>query len=174
MGIDVYLKWTDQSEEEMRGQITGFRSNGRAGYLREAYHGGPYPSHILCREAFESETCEAEIPAAVMRERLTSVTEPARGVSGGDAAAQLIMQMLMLAQTVSDDPALRIFGSHTGDARTDPMTVEEAARMRIANVYPDTEPDEIEHYVQMYRDFVRLAELKERETGHPCTVYASY
>lgn len=172
MGIDVYLRWKDQTEEEMRGQITGFRCDGRAGYLREAYHGGPYPSHILCREAFESETCEAEIPAAVMRERLTSVTEPARGVSGGDQAAQLIMQML--AGMTAGDPDLTISGSHTGDSRTDPMTVEEAARLRIANVYPDTSPEETEHYVQMYRDFVRLAELKERETGHPCSVYASY
>lgn len=172
MGIDIYLKWQGQTEAEMFGQVTGFQSSGRAGYLREAYHGGPYPSHILVREAFEADDCEAEIPAAVMRERLTSVTEPARGVDGGDKAAQLIMQALL--QVTAADPALSITGGHTGDSRTDPMTVEEAARMRIANVYPDTTPEETENYVQMYRDFVALAELKERETGHPCTVYASY
>ena len=40
------------------------------GYLRENYHGGPYVTRYLVREAFEVEEHEAAIPAAVLRERL--------------------------------------------------------------------------------------------------------
>ena len=93
MGIDIYLKWDGQDEEEKQAQLTGFSTTaGGSGYLREAYHGGPYATHILVREAFESETCEAEIPAAVMRERLTSVTEPVRGCDGGSKAAEMVYE----------------------------------------------------------------------------------
>ena len=40
------------------------------GYLRENYHGGPYVTRYLVREAFEAEEHEVAIPAAVLRERL--------------------------------------------------------------------------------------------------------
>lgn len=172
MGIDVYLKWDGQTEAEERGQITGFSAiAGRAGYLREAYHGGPYATHILAREAFESEDCAAEIPAATMRERLTSVTEPARGehIQAGDAAAQMIMAIL--AHSLSGS---KIVGAHAGRVPTEPQTVEECVRFRCSRIYPDMSPEDVEEYVQSFRDFVALAELKERETGKPCTVIASY
>jgi hypothetical protein len=173
MGIDIYLHWSGQTEEEKKAQYTGFSIDaGRTGYLREAYHGGPYATHILVREAFESETCQAQIPAAVMRERLTSVTEPARGVDGGSKAAEMIYSALRAdtRNNVHCDGAAQPFSTH----HTDPETVEGCVRMRCANVYPDMAAEEVEEYVKSFRDFVALAEKKEAETGEPCTVYASY
>lgn len=71
MGIDIYAVWRGQTRKEAKAQITGFSVvAGRVGYLREAYDGGPYATRHLCREAFESGTGEACIPAAVLRERL--------------------------------------------------------------------------------------------------------
>lgn len=175
MGIDIYLAWEGQTEEERRGQITGFSTTaGRAGYLREAYHGGPYATEILVREAFDSPSAEAQIPAAVMRERLTNVTEPSRapGIRAADAMAQMIGNLL--AAGTAGNEAVTVNGHHGGPALTEPESVEECVRIRCARIYPDMEPDMVERYVQSFRDFVALAELKERETGKPCTVIASY
>ena len=174
MGIDVYLKWRGQDEEEFDAQITSMFSTNRGltGYLRESYHGGPYATHILVREAFESETCEAEIPAAVMRERLTSVTEPARGADAGSKAAAMIYDMLSSMLGAQGDTL--VSPKPSGQHHTEPQTVEESIRARCARIYRDASPEEVEEYVQSFRDFVALAEQKEKETGHPCTVYASY
>jgi hypothetical protein len=69
MGIDIYAKWRNQSEEEKEKQYTGFSVvSGDVGYLREAYHGEPYATHIFVKEAFESE--EAKISAKTLKERL--------------------------------------------------------------------------------------------------------
>lgn len=55
MGIDIYARWRDQSEEETDAQVTGFSSvSGNVGYLREAYHGSPYVTKYLVKEAFEA------------------------------------------------------------------------------------------------------------------------
>lgn len=59
MGIDIYAEWV--------GQITP--EPGQIGYLREAYHGGPYATRVLVPEAFEADDGIA-IPAATLRERL--------------------------------------------------------------------------------------------------------
>ena len=71
MGIDIYARWKGQTEAEERAQQTGFSPvHGHVGYLREAYHGEPYATQSLVPEAFESPEHRAEIPAAVLRERL--------------------------------------------------------------------------------------------------------
>jgi len=174
MGIDVYLKWKNMDQDDEKQQITGFSVvQGRCGYLREAYHGGPYATRILCREAFESETSEAQIPAAVLRERLTNVTEPARNVEGGDLAAMLVMAIFgsMADENGNLPDGGKVVGSHTGDPTTAPMTVEEAVIMRNEKLYGGEGTEEV---LQSFRDFVALAERKERETGEPCTIYASY
>lgn len=174
MGIDVYLKWKNMDQEDEKAQITGWSTlAGNCGYLREAYHGGPYATRILCREAFESETQEAQIPAAILRERLTHVTEPARGCEGGDLAAMLVMSLLQSLVNEDGETAdgAKIVGSHTGDPTTSPMTVEEAVILRNQQLYGG---DGAEEVLQSFRDFVALAERKERETGEPCTIYASY
>ena len=71
MGIDIYMDWDNQTEEEKKAQLTGFDIGaGSVGYLREAYHGSPYATHYLVKEAFENEDGEAYIPANILRERL--------------------------------------------------------------------------------------------------------
>jgi hypothetical protein len=175
VGIDIYLEWDGQEEERQKsaGDKPSWLSvrDGHVGYLREAYHGGPYATKIFVREAFESDTCRAEIPAEVLRERLTHVTEPARGQDGGDMAAMMIAQLLMAA--AAHDPEVAIQGAHSGNTSTEPMTVEEAVRVRHKTLYNENDED-IEAAVQAYRDFVELAARKEKELGKPCTVYASY
>lgn len=87
MGIDVYANWRGKTEAESKAQITGFSvMHGHVGYLREAYHGGPYATQILFPECWLSEGPEVSIPAAVLRERLpaalTAVAERERTVYG--------------------------------------------------------------------------------------------
>lgn len=56
MGIDVYMKWDGFKEEDKEKQLKGFDATiGDAGYLREAYHGEPYATMLLCGEGFEDE-----------------------------------------------------------------------------------------------------------------------
>lgn len=167
MGIDIYLEWEGQTEAERQQMCTGFSTtSGNMGYLREAYHGGPYATQILLREAFESEDCRAKIPAAVLRERLTHVTEPARGKMAGHDMAAAIVDMFTKMGMASSVPTIKA-------ALTAPQTVEEAIHERCKNLYSDDE-NYAEEVVQSFRSFVALAERKERETGKPCTVYASY
>jgi hypothetical protein len=125
MGIDIYAHWRGQTKQEKEEQICGFDATaGKIGYLREAYHGEPYATRYLLREAFESKDATARIPAAVLRERLPRTLE-------------LAMEREVLvygAKTVSHD---------------DPV-------------------------VHSYIDFVELCEQKERETGQPVEIIASY
>lgn len=56
MGIDVYARWRNQTKEQKEAQFTGFSAvAGDVGYLREAYHGGPYVTKFLLEEAFDPE-----------------------------------------------------------------------------------------------------------------------
>ena len=51
MGIDLYARWDGMTEAEAEAQITGFSiTAGSVGYLREAYHGGPYVTAWLAPE----------------------------------------------------------------------------------------------------------------------------
>ena len=77
MGIDIYAEWRHQTEAEKQAQFTGFDiTKGAVGYLREAYHGEPYVTQFLVREAFDRdggdfvEGLGVQIPAATMRTRL--------------------------------------------------------------------------------------------------------
>lgn len=167
MGIDIYLKWDGMTEEDQQRQFTGMSTtSGEVGYLREAYHGGPYATKILVREAFEADNAEAEIPAAVLRERLTNVTEPVIGANGGHLVAAMFSELMK--QT-----GMQVEGQVLSDV-TRPMTVEEAIRERYARVYPDSTPEEVSNVIKSFNDFVELAERKECELGKPCTIIASY
>ena len=74
MGIDVYASWKGMTKTEETNQHNEIFSiaHGHTGYLREAYHGGPYVTKILVPEAFADENVgeAVPIPAHVMRERL--------------------------------------------------------------------------------------------------------
>lgn len=53
MGIDIYAAWDGQTVADRQAQYTGFSTTaGSVGYLREAYHGGPYVTNWLMPEAF--------------------------------------------------------------------------------------------------------------------------
>ena len=90
LGIDIYLFWDGMTDAEKRAQQTGFRIDaGDVGYLREAYHGGPYATQVLVPEAFHCAQLGAaaaqeagydsddmgavHIPAATLRGRLEAV-----------------------------------------------------------------------------------------------------
>lgn len=175
MGIDVYLKWDGMTEKEKQDQVTGFDTTmGRVGYLREAYHGGPYATKMLVREAFEAETCEAEIPAAVMRERLTHVTEPARNCDDGHHLAAMFTHVMRMMAEMNGGEGPKVEGGPIAPGITEPMTVEEAIYERCTRLYPEAGLSHFKEVLKSFQDFVALAERKEKETGKPCTVYASY
>jgi hypothetical protein len=53
VGIDVYLRYQGMTEAEKKRQYTGFSvQHGHVGYLREAYHGGPYATKALVPETW--------------------------------------------------------------------------------------------------------------------------
>ena len=73
MGIDIYMNWDKQSEDEKQGQYTGFSiEHGHVGYLREAYHGHTFATRYLVEEAFANDAPDegVAIPCNVLRERL--------------------------------------------------------------------------------------------------------
>lgn len=78
-GIDIYLRWEGQTTEEEEAQYTGFSTgHGFVGYLREAYHGGPYATEVLFPETWNDEAGDkAEIPNETLRERLPKAIETA-------------------------------------------------------------------------------------------------
>jgi hypothetical protein len=124
MGIDIYMRWKGMTKADEEAQYTGFSVNhGHVGYLREAYHGAPYATKVLCAESFASDTCEAQIPAKVLKARLPGVK-------------QVVLERE------------RVIYKSTG---------KEAAGV-----------------VKSYEGFVKLAALKEKETGEPVTIVASY
>lgn len=126
MGIDIYAVWKGQTEEEKKRQLEVWLAAdaGHIGYLREAYHGKPYATRFLFREAFESDNDEARIPAETLRERLPE-------------ALKLVEQ-------------------------------------REREVYHETDDRRIDFVKQSFQHFVRLCETKERETGAPVLIRASY
>jgi hypothetical protein len=71
MGIDIHARWPEQDEDSRQAQMEAWGStdHGHLGYIREAYHGEPYPSYHLMPEAFETDEGVA-IPAATLQERL--------------------------------------------------------------------------------------------------------
>jgi hypothetical protein len=124
MGIDIYMRWKGMTEGDRQAQYTGFSpTHGHVGYLREAYHGDPYATKVLCPESFASDTQEARIPAKVLKARLPGVK-------------QVVLE-----------------------------------RERVIYKSVGSEANKV---VKSYEDFVALAELKEKETGEPVTVHASY
>jgi hypothetical protein len=142
------------TQERMLAEFTGPHR------LRETFGGGPYATKMLCREAFEAEDRRARIPASVLRERLTNVTSPASRHEPGDA---LIEEFVKKAE--EDGGVCERF---VGDARTDPMTVEEAIQRRYRE-----SPDEMEQQLAKFRAFVEFAEAEEARTGEPCLIRVS-
>lgn len=174
MGIDIYILDNENDKDNWR--VHDCRA-----YLRESYHGGPYATKILCREAFDSDDCTAEIPAAVLRERLTHVTEPANCSFDHMGALVAMLEKIMTSANppegsfgfTLDDETIAEHKNKMADG-THPMSVEEAVRIRYETVYPDCSEDDIKEAINNFREFVAFAETREREIGKPCKIYASY
>lgn len=74
--ISVFMTWKGQPEEARKRQMASLLDNtaGNIGYLTEQYSGAPYPTTMLCKEAFRTEDPNGvAIPAADMRARLPEV-----------------------------------------------------------------------------------------------------
>ena len=73
MTLKIKVWWRDPIEIEKDERNVFFGSDGHRGLLRESYHGEPYATSDLVPEAMASGS--AEIPAALLRERLPRVLE---------------------------------------------------------------------------------------------------
>lgn len=166
MGIDIYLEWDGMTDDDKQNQMTGFSTtSGHVGYLREAYHGGPYATRILCREAFDAESCAAQIPAATLTERLTYITEPTYEQNIGHRLSSALAGAFSSAG--ADTPVV-------APDTTRPMSVYDAIVERYNTIYPEAAREHIPKVMKSFHDFVALAAQKEKETGQPCTIIASY
>jgi hypothetical protein len=173
MGIDIYASWRDQSEAEASEQVTGFSAvAGKVGYLREAYHGGPYVTKYLVAEAFASQDGEAAIPARTLRERLPAAVlmhlYREQKLYGNGKDPSRLEDIAALKAALAN-----ISTSEVGDAsHIDfvaallPESIETAKRLIVTGMLSDT--------ARALVDFVALCERKERQTGQPCTITASY
>lgn len=171
MGIDIYAKWKNISEKEEKSQYTGFSVNsGDVGYLREAYHGGPYVTKFLVQEAFEQG--EAKIPAKLLRERLPSAVLMAlyrnkqvyeKGKNIGN-----LNDLSDLGKALT-----KVFAIETKDD-THESFVRELKPANILQAEMLIENKQLPNFAQAFVDFVVLCENKEKETGEPCEIIASY
>ena len=151
------------------------------GYLREAYHGGPYVTRYLLAEAFNG-AGEAAIPAATLRARLPATVllaiyrnhvvyeQPEQpGIINLDGA---VTGSLLTAMAGVFGPGGAIEQAKTGrdaDALVAAMTPEQLRQISDRITKRDL-PDHALWFVE----FVDLCERKEAETGQPCVIEASY
>jgi hypothetical protein len=150
MGIDIYMRPNRLDSDGGVGysdEASGFDTTaGQHGYLREAYHGGPYVTEVLVPEAFAwvgwiYETCP--VPVEDWPEELELVL-----AAGAPIRAATLRERLLPAEV--------------------------AFWERIKNVYPNTDGDLAVEQWQAFVDFVELAERIEAATGEAVQVYASY
>ncbi len=141
MGIDVFMSWSSgPSFDGNHGQA--FR--GANGYLREAYHGGPYATVVLVPEAFGDAGRTAQAFGLDVVES-TAV--------GTDAAGYALIPANVLR------------------ARLPAALLTVARRYRA--VY-DEECGEGHPALREFVEFVELAERMEAELGRPVGVLASW
>jgi hypothetical protein len=171
MGIDIYAEWRAITKPERDAQCTGFSTvDGHVGYLREAYHGGPYVTRYLVAEAFADWEGVASIPAKTLRARLPTAVlmhlyrENKLYGGGKDPSrvefADLERTLRGIAKDLTDD-------SHQAfaDALV-PESIATAERLIAERMLPDS--------ALAFVDFVELCERKEAELGEPCRILASY
>lgn len=170
MGIDVYAKWRNQSKEDEKAQFTGFSTvAGNVGYLREAYHGGPYVTKFLLKEGFEDGGDGVRIPAQALRQRLPAAVLMAlyrnKVVYGkGDPSIQtfegISAVMKNVFETMQDLSHEEFFAKLTNHH------IEYAERLIADRALPD--------YVLSFVEFVELCEKKEKEEGEAVMISVSY
>src|SRR3990167_7640908 len=178
MGIDIYAAWERQAEEEKKAQATGFSVVAcNVGYLREAYHGGPYVTKYLVPEAFEAGYDGVKISAATLRERLPVAVLIAlyrnNKVYGGKKEPTIIEIEELEKVNAEGVPNFLadVFASMKDESHKDiasqlnEKSIEHAKTLIEGGVLPD--------YAQSFVDFVKLCEQKEVENGAPCLIRCS-
>lgn len=171
MGIDIYAEWCGQTEAERDAQCTGFSVvSGHAGYLREAYHGGPYVTRYLLTEAFDAPECEARIPAEMLRARLPTAVlmhlyrEQKLYGGGKDPSRIEFADLGRVLRNVAENEVADDTHQAFAEALL-PASIATAEHLIAARALPDT--------ALAFVDFVDLCERKERETGESCLIIAS-
>ncbi len=182
MGIDVYMAWSDMTEEEEKARYTGFSTHsGHVGYLREAYHGGPYATNVLLPECFQDGNNEHQYDGADLRARLPETVFAAlyreAHVYHEDARAGLYeggMEDLpnVLNKLFDNVQALNVQQS----ADTLQLTDNEAMAYAMHHMteWVEQGKDALPPVAKAFVDFVELAENKTQEEGELVTIYASY
>ena len=149
MGIDIYMHWDDMTDDEVRAQFTGFDTTaGNVGYLREAYHGGPYATETLVPEAFE------------WTEEIGNLMSCAK--MAGTELPDDLLDLLSRGVPMSAEKLQNRLGS----------TILRA-RERIDKLYPEMSPEDADLVVSSYISFVDLA-LEKQAEGKCIYVYASH
>ena len=181
MGIDIYARWEGQTEAEKEAQYTGFSTTaGAVGYLREAYHGGPYVTQWLMPEAFSP-----DLGGRTLAEATGAVQALVRGIGEAATAAGAVVEGLT-AETLPESPPdgylvdeCEVVGDEDKGymvripaailERRLPLCLE-IAEIRLRKVYQeDLSPEERQSYV----DFVGLIRRLEDEGKRPA-IYASW
>lgn len=77
MGIDIYMKWRQQTEDEYANQFMGFEVSGRAGSAGKLTTAAPMPQRHEC---WEQEQHKDRLPfsAATLHERLLAAIDAVR------------------------------------------------------------------------------------------------
>ena len=195
MGIDVYMLWPGQTEEETAAQCSGFSVlAGGAGYLREAYHGGPYVTRYLLPEAFDfSEPADGRseddplygatpIPGVTLLQRLPVTVALAAireaTVYGGDAQPGVVE---LSSPVEAATPLKTLMGGVFADIQRNAdggaaLQVEghDLGALHSNGAEMLTRPDTLPEAIQSFVAFVLLAIRKEMETGDPVHIYASW
>lgn len=174
MGIDIYASWHGMTYKERKAQYTGFRTDaGSVGYLREAYHGGTYVTRYLVEEAFDVQEVECICDQNAIALKLKVMDR--LGEDANIPKEQVQEARVAIRHDGEDPDCVACRGvpidSTTLLARL-PTTLWMAVK-REREVYGN-ETTVDEYPALAYTEFVALAVDKQRQTGHPIRVVASY
>lgn len=183
MGIDVYMRWRDQTQEEREAQYTGFSiMHGHVGYLREAYHGDPYATKVMFPECWDDDLIEREGIRAPVSEKDLDRFATSVKLSSAEVVARPNQMLPKLRDyfgphaQVEFDPVTNSYTENTGAVRIPAATLRERLPDAIeatAERYADSDEDFVEQVQKSFTDFVELYERLETEGREPA-VYVSY
>ena len=190
MGIDIYAR-ARKKKEKVEDIDFNEEYCGERGYLREAYHGGPYVTKFLVEEAFDAEEDKMEkdesgsemgvqISVKTLKERLPIATLLAvhreqkiygdksgipkdfiKELDGKDGAKTFSETMSGIFDSMGDNTHRFLAGS-----------IPEDIIKRAEKAISDRES--IHPRAQEFVDFVEFCENTEKETGEETFIYASY
>jgi hypothetical protein len=180
MGIDIYMTWKNQTPDEEKAQLTGFSvTAGATGYLREAYHGGPYVTHWLVQEAFVD---YEDDPSPDVPNGIPIAAETLRARLPGAVFLALARHAIVYDEPDPDQPQTLVdaFTSIFADMhelktqRTEVGILSRVNEEQLNECIKRIRERALPDYALAFVEFVELAERKEKELGEPVRVIASY